>query len=394
MTNCTRNIILLRLLKIALHSSFILPILVLFFRDIIRLSFREFMTTEAFFAACLLILEVPTGWLSDMWKRKHTLLLGVIVSIGGFTLLMNAGAFWHAMLAQGILGLGVSLISGTNSALLYDSLHEAGRTHEYRKQEGLMSATGLYTIALCCFCGGFMYEINPFLPLQVTLVILLFGIPACLLMVEPERHKQEVQHNPLADMIITMRYALHGHPVIGGLIMLGAVTFATTKLFLWTQQTYYTELNLPESWFGILTATGFLIGGLGSHFGHWFDGKISHRNILLILIALVGLASIGAGIHIGYHGIILLLLGSAIWGFGWPHLQDALNKRIESARRATILSTANLMIQLTFIPASIMLGWSADHFGIGTALLILGGLIGLTGSIAATLIYRKKEEGP
>ena len=63
-----------------------------------------------------------------------------------------------------------------------------------------------------------------------------------------------------------------------------------------------------------------------------------------------------AALFPGPVGITVLLINSAVWGFGWPMLQDALNARIGEARRATVLSIANLSVKLGFIPCSALLG--------------------------------------
>jgi hypothetical protein len=114
-------------------------------------------------------------------------------------------------------------------------------------------------------------------------------------------------------MLETMKFALHGHKEIAGIILFATVVFTATKIMLWVQQPYYQLLALDTFWFGFLTAFGFLIGGLGGHLGHKLDNRIRNRTMFLfMLIAVVG-TCLAAGMFVSLGVIPLLLMGSMMW---------------------------------------------------------------------------------
>ena len=386
-----RNLRLLQVYTICANAIFVLPVLVPYYRDEIGIGFREFMIGEAVFSAVMILMEVPTGWLSDIWGRKKTLVASAAAQIFGWALLLHADSFLEAAVAQGALGIAVSLFSGTNSAMLYDSLLEAGREDEYRRREGGRMGLGLYAVGIASLLGGFMYQIHHMLPLAATILFVAFGFVATLMMTEPSRHREAVHKNPFADMAATFRYALHGHAEVGGIILLSAVLFATTKMLMWSQQPYYIMLGLPEGWFGVLTAAGLFLGGTASTFGHHIDGRFSNVGVLRALLLWVALAATVAGLWTGWHGVPLLMSGSFIFGMGWARVQAAINKRVSSARRATILSCASLMVHVFSIPLLILTGWVEDIWGIGASLLMLAGiLLSLGGGAASLLLHRRR----
>jgi len=86
--------------------------------------------------------------------------------------------------------------------------------------------------------------------------------------------------------------------------------------------------------------------------------------------------------------IICILLISGVWGFGFPFVQNAINKYADPARRATILSTLGLLISLMFIPASIILGWLTDEYSIRYGLIYLAGQLILIAGIGFLLWAR------
>lgn len=384
-----RNVRLLQLYTICANAMFLLPVLVPYYRDVIGIGFREFMIGEAVFSTVMILMEVPTGWISDIWGRKKTLVASVATSFAGWGMLWFADSLWMAAAAQGILGITVSLASGTNSALLYDSLLESGREDEYRRLESRRHGASLYAIAGASLAGGFLYQWSPMLPLAAMIAAQAAALAFTLLMTEPGRQTESVRRHPVADMVETVRYAVHGHAEVAGIIILSAVVFAATKNLLWAQQPYYIMLGLPENWFGMLTCAGFLIGGTASTFGYLLDGRLSNVAALCALMIFTILICAAAGFWPGYHGVALILSGSFIYGMGFPRVQAAINNRVSSARRATILSAASLAVHMVSIPLMLLTGWMADMYGIAVSLLVLAAVTG-TGALFASVLLKRR----
>lgn len=391
-TIADHNTRLLNLFAIAHGGIFALPVLLPYYASQIGLGFKELMIGEAVFGIMIILCEVPTGWLADHWKRKYCLALAGMVWLIGFTLLALADSFLQTVIAQGSLGIGASLVSGTQAALHYDSLLGELREEEYRRQEGRRMGFGLLSVGLSSTLGGFMYKIHPELPVAATMLSGLCMMITAILMIEPARHQVVRHRNPFAAMMETLRYALHGHKEIAELIFISAALFSTTKMMMWAQQPYYTSIQLGEQWFGLLMACGFVLGSLASSLGHVLDNRFRNRSVLLcMLVAVVVLCSASAALH-NVAGALLLICGSAFWGMGWPRVQDAINKRADSHHRATVLSTASLMIHLFFIPLSLMLGWIGDSRGIQAAIQCLAALPVIGTVLTLRMVLRDRKE--
>jgi MFS family permease len=386
-----RNIALLYAYTVCIGAIFTLPVFLLYYKDKMELTFQDFLFGEAVFALIIILCEVPTGWLSDKWSRKGTLILGVVTLIIGYSLLLLANSLTDAIIAQGTLGVAVALASGTTSALIYDTLLETNDVDQYTRIAGKTHGLGLYGMVFASIAGGFLYKIDMHLPLISDIGTLLIAFVILMFIQEPKRHKAQNHKHPIKDMLETIHFTLKGHIEIAGIVMLGTILFTATKIIVWGQQTYFQETNIPVEWFGILVGAGGLLGGLGGHFGHKIGHDRSNKMVLGVLIGLIACATLIAGYATHAYAVPLLMVGGFVWGFGNPRIQAAINHRVGSQRRAAILSTASMMVNLLFIPISFVAGYLSNTYHIGVTFMILGAWVMFSGSVALALWNHREK---
>src|SRR5262245_56653965 len=85
------------------------------------IGMRQFMELQAVFALVILCGEVPSGLLWDLWGRKKTLLLGAALKAVSFSLLPLWSSYEGFLFYHLTMGIALSMISGGDIALLYDS---------------------------------------------------------------------------------------------------------------------------------------------------------------------------------------------------------------------------------------------------------------------------------
>ena len=389
-TDCSRNLKLLSIYTIFLNSIFLLPIIIPFYRDELGLTFHDFLIGESVFAVVVILWDVPAGYLADRWGRKKTLILGAALLAVSYILLALATGFWSALLAQGAIGVGIATVSGANSALLYDTLLSQGREGEYRQREGFRFALQLYSCSLACVAGGYLYAINHHLPLILEIILISCGAIVACGFVEPPRHKHISEHHPLKDIRDTLVYVLHGHREIAGIVLLMVIVFSTTKICMWGIQAYAEALKIPEIYNGWIISAVMLCGAISGHIGHKILPNLRGEQALQGLIVMLVIILLVAGVSMSFVGIIALGLEAFVYGFGMPRAQEAINNLVNSDRRATVLSTANLASALGFVPLSQMIGFVTDHTNISTALISYAGVLVIL-AVIAKLISMKRN---
>jgi MFS family permease len=135
-----KNIPLLNIfagLKMALLP---MAIITLFWKDQIGLSLAEILLLQAIFSLATLVMEFPSGYISDRIGYRFALNLACLLGITGWATYTLAGSFTGVLIAELQLGASYAFISGADSALLYETLRYDSREEHYAKYDGRMTA--------------------------------------------------------------------------------------------------------------------------------------------------------------------------------------------------------------------------------------------------------------
>ena len=157
--SATTNIYLLYLIKFAKWFMLFMPIIVIFFQDN-GLEMRHIFLLKAINAVTVVALEIPSGYMADVLGRRKTLILGTVLNFGGFVAYSLAHGFGGFVIAELLIGVSMSFISGADSAMLFDTLKSAKRTGDYAKLEGRITALGNFSEAGAGIVGGFLAGID------------------------------------------------------------------------------------------------------------------------------------------------------------------------------------------------------------------------------------------
>ena len=85
------------------------------------LSLAEIFYLQAIFAAVIVLFEAPSGYFADVFGRRTALIIGSIAHGVGFLMLNITDDFYTLAIFEIILGLAMSMMSGADLALLYDT---------------------------------------------------------------------------------------------------------------------------------------------------------------------------------------------------------------------------------------------------------------------------------
>ncbi len=364
-----------------------MPVVVLFYQDN-GMGMHDIFVLKAIYSVAIVAMEIPSGWMADVWGRKKTLITGSILGSAGFLMYSFSYGFWAFALAEIILGIGHSFVSGADSALLYDSLKASGKSDQYVKQEGRITSIGNFAEAIAGIVGGFLAAISLRTPFYFQFAVASIAIPASLTLLEPKIFSTEHIHS-VKKLVRNIQSGLKTNRNLRVSILLSAITGTSTLTFAWLVQPYFKAIGLSVELFGIFWTALNLTVGISSVFAHKVEMWMGKKITLLFVIILLTAGYFFSGIYITVWGLLFLFLFYVVRGIATPVLKNHINQFTGSEVRATMLSVRNFVIRITFAGIGPLLGWITDNVNLNWAFVIAGGIY-LVVSLIAVFPWLKK----
>jgi len=157
------------------------------------------------------------------------------------------------------------------------------------------------------------------------------------------------------------------------LMLLNLVASGTAGLVMvWTHQKYWQDSGVPLAYFGVLFASYSLIFGFAGKYAALATERYGRRSLFAAVGVLPIIACFGMVSFLGWGGILLGTLGQIGRGLGSVVFLNALNEKISSAFRATVISMAQLGTRASFALLGPLVGYGIDAWGLPSALSALG----------------------
>ena len=367
---------------------FISGVLLPFFLGWGKLTFVEVMLLQSYFTIMIVLLEIPCGAISDYISRKFSLFLGALAMALAalvYSSLPNISLF---IIGETLFALGFALVSGSDEALIFDTLRKMDRENEMPKIMAINRSFFLAGIGISAPIGSI---IPLFYPLQYSMTFMFFPfIIAALISLslrEPNHDLERESSNYLSIVQSGFR-ELKKNKTLRILAFDFVLVDVLVFLLIWTYQLYLDALSVPIVYFGFVAASMTLTQIIFFNLIPKLQRRFKNKKLFLTIYTLIpGIAYILIAITLFTPiGIALILI---IIGVGFSRniiFIGEINKKIEEENRATVLSTISMIrsfiITILYPIIGLLAMWNLNY-----TFMILGISI-----ILVVIISRVKNE--
>ncbi|MBV53172.1 MAG: hypothetical protein CL816_03790 [Coxiellaceae bacterium] len=382
-----RNIWLLRCISAVRWFLLIMPVIFLFYRSH-GLSLFQTFVIQAFFSLCILIFEVPTGYLGDRFGWNRSLLLGSCSAVLGLLILTQVSHFYLFLLAEMFMAAAYCLFSGSDSALLYETLCDLDREYEYLSEEGTLLASGYISEGVAAIIGGVLAYLSMYLPFVLNFIILLFLIPLTLSLKNPTRKSPlppvslEIDGSRCfrRDFMQIFRF-IQNEPVVKWVAIYSGFIGFLALSSAWLMQSYFKLTGFELYYIGFIWALLNFSRSLAASRVNIINYRIGTKQLFVMIPFVVAASAFFMGIYVSLVTMLFGLLIQAARGLQLPLVFTIINNRTHSEIRAAVLSFEGMMMRLFFVILGPMLGLLCDYESIHVAFLMIGLLALLGGSL-------------
>ena len=363
----SNNISLMYFRNVIRGLVFFLPIIALYFeKDLF--SITNVAIIFAVGGISLAIFEIPTGAIADLFGRKKTLLSSSFLLLISLIFLYIGGNMLMFILYAVISAFADALSSGTDSAIIYDTLKAEKKEKYYKKIIGKYFALWPIGATVGSLIGGYLASISlsspvlfTFIPQSIAFILLFFLKEP---KYEKETHKNVIKHVFESSKIVIKNNQLI-ILLIGSFIIWG-MSESTHRL----NSLFFQFKDIPIIYFGYISAFIFGFSALGHYFSHDISKKLGNKTTLIISVIGTPLLILIATLTTKYTSAIFLAISSIFFGLRNPIVDYLLNREVSSNKRATIISTNSFMERLGIAIFAPFIGYIAELYTINTAFKI------------------------
>ncbi len=346
---------------------------------------------EGVFHLISLLFEIPSGVVADLIGRRRSLIVAGGCGVVSALLMAFSGDFFGVCLSMAFSALALNFVSGSDEALLYDSLVQADRTDDYlaantrytqvQNVGGMVSHAGSLLTGVCGFVGFYLLDAG---------VCLLRALTAWGL-TEPTVTVSQAgrQRHPFRDMRLRFRQHVgkslrffRTYPRALWLMLADGLIGLPSYLTLMFLQQRLQEQGFSVMWLGLPIMAISLARIAGVSVGRRLRPRRLSR-LYGVSALLVGAGTLLAGVGSVLPAVLGAMVAAACMDAWMLHLQERLNCLFPSDCRATLGSVNNMAYSLLMIAASPMVGLLGDVGPTaGSGLLALGVLVVTVGLVA------------
>ena len=376
-----RNVQLFIAFKALFNARFYYPIFAIIYLDF-GLSLEQFALLNVIWAVTIILAEVPSGALSDLFGRKKLLIFTTTLMVlemavwafaprGDSTVL-----FWILAINRILSGLGEASASGSDEALVFDSLDQAGLKDTWSDVLAKMARIQSFAFMLAMVLGGVIYDPNIVQyaagligveaevtketvlrwPVFLTLVSAVIVWFLSLRFIEPGG-KQEAHETQGLGAAFKQTWDagkwIARTPFALIVIVAGAYADSVIRMFVTLASQYYELIQFTPVYFGFIGAG---ISGLGIFTASLSKWLVDHHSPAFNFFAVCTIAMtgfIGATFLVPYLGLIFAILMFVAFSITMFCLSYYLNHITQQSMRATVLSFKGMAGNLGYA----FIGW-------------------------------------
>jgi MFS family permease len=366
---------------------FATPIIVLFWQDN-GLSMAQIMILQSIYSILVVVLEIPTGYIADIYGRKKSLIIWSFIHALWILYYAIAWDFVWFVIAEWLFAIGISLISWANSAFLYDILLEAGEEKRYKKILWKSTFYLLISMAIANIAWWFIGEIDFRMTFWISF---LFNIPSvfiALSMKEAKRKTKIIKKWYVKQLMMIIKKSIVENKKLRYLLIWSGLIYWLNNIALWFYQPYFELSWISIVYFGVIFASFQVFAGISGKYAYKIEKLLWERKSVILLLMLLWISYILMWKFIFALWFLFAFLQQFVRWFSKVVFTDYINKLIDSENRATILSIQSMMSRLSYAVVIPFVGYIADIYSISNALLISWISVFVIWAIFIFLLYK------
>ncbi len=301
---------------ISLDLIFYYAIEVLFLTQVKHISIADIVLGQSFYAIFMIILQIPASIVVDRIGTKKATILGNIFNFIFVTLIIFCDGLGKLIFAQFISAICFSIKNISDTTLIHYSIPETTKEEEIFSKLEAKGFKNYYILdAITAIIAGFLYVINPYIPMIGTLgfIILSIVLSCGFYDIEPKTEQQSIKKY-FSNLLDGFKFITKSQRLRSLFLYLGIV-WGTICLMSTYRTSLLIDIGTSEQFITVVAAIVGIASSIGSKVQLQFHNRFKNKSlstILYILIASIIIAGITSIFNLPYEIMLFIIVACFI----------------------------------------------------------------------------------
>jgi len=262
---------------------FFYAIIFLYLVQVKNIPAPRVILSEALYNVAIMIFIIPSGKIVDKIGKKNSVIIANICVCLSIVVLLIMKNFYHLVLAYTIMAFGYSIKAIAENIILYDSIPSGSKKGKiFSLIDGKASSYYYYIDAVSAIVTGFLYVINPYIPLILCLVMCVIStIISCKFQHTNTVEKAKTDNNTKVTLKEAFQHVKNSKRILY-LIILYAVFSGLLYNISSLRSSLFEDLNLNPQYFGIIYAVLQIISGTTARYQNKIHNRFKNETLAIL----------------------------------------------------------------------------------------------------------------
>lgn len=284
--------------KLAWDYLFFYTINFLFLTQIKHINAADVVLVNSFYYLFSAIMQMPATFIIEFLGRKNSIIFANVLNCIYMVIIIFSKNLFNLVIAELLSSLAFAIKLSAEISLLNESIPPTRNKSKIFARINEKGISNYYRInGISTVLAGFLYEINPYIPIILSLVTLIIVTILSTLFIEPVQRgekRKKVNIDQIEELKKSFKFVLKSERV-KSLILFSAIISALLGILTNYEVSLMEDLQIPASYLGILFAILGLTSSFGARDQEHFHKKHKNKS-LSILGAMLVISCILSGV--------------------------------------------------------------------------------------------------
>jgi len=332
-----------------------------------------------------IIFEVPSGLVADKYSRKYVIIASNSCTILSWIIWFFNKDFTAFVIGACLMGLAISLRSGTYDAFIYDELKAIKREKDFLKVRGRLSFLCFFAITIASVLASFLIKYGYNVVLFFGLCSSIFSTIILWSIKDVKRSKEIKQSNYFGILKDGVSVCFQNKELLKVLFIFAFIFSSMNGLYKYIQL-LFKDVGFVQSDIAWIMAVLSLCSGV-ARLNVYKIKKLSLKQINYIYLV-IAICFVIVSLIFSKNVILFLVLLFAVQRGMWLYLNGFIQKHIESKIRATVVSVMSFSMSCIGVAVVLGFGFIADLFSYQIAFCTLGIFLFIITLVGRLVVFR------